>query len=537
MVGRPLSQRTLTIGAWSEPIVRKTTQTTDTSTNPLTPNRRVATSTDSAATAPVYSAAAAAGVVGTPQPWRSLRSRYLLLVFATIFLARVGLLSAIVPMWQGPDEPEHVFFVAALVDGSPSDVDPIENPKIEREVVQSMWRSGWWEHYGRSRPAQLPTRFVDGPAQIADLTGRPHGPTFYYRSMAAAARSFGCTTLASQYSLMRAISIVSALLTLFVCWHAAGQLLDEDHATMLAGALAFHPKFAVVAVLTGPDAVMNLLGAVSWACLAIAFARRHPIVWVPLALASAGTSLFIKRTGAPLLASVVLAVLYLLVVRSWRRGGPGRLIVTAAMLACGAMVWRVLTSGQELPIEYIGTPQGGADSTALFWWVRHALGWASTWRDLIVVPISVIWKDPAFFGQYVTVLFKTFWIAAGWLRYWASDSVYWAWLIVAVVGLGGTLGRAVKDKGRYRDTIVMCLVFVVIHVIAGMLIYLPVRIGAQGRYLFTATGPILLLMTSGLLSIVPPAHRPRAVGAILALFACFDAMAWATVLLPAYALR
>src|SRR5690349_14836240 len=68
-----------------------------------------------------------------------------------------------VPPWQGPDEPKHFEAARVLLDGSkrwlaegryPGEHD--ESIPLQREVLASMARAGFWRYAGQPTPNPLP---------------------------------------------------------------------------------------------------------------------------------------------------------------------------------------------------------------------------------------------------------------------------------------------------------------------------------------------------------------------------------------------
>src|SRR6185503_11917737 len=68
-----------------------------------------------------------------------------------VFLCRAALASAIVPPWQGPDEPTHFTLTYGLT------VPTAMHQRMEAGVLQSMVRHGWWDLYEDPPPDPLPS--------------------------------------------------------------------------------------------------------------------------------------------------------------------------------------------------------------------------------------------------------------------------------------------------------------------------------------------------------------------------------------------
>src|SRR5688572_18623894 len=75
--------------------------------------------------------------------------RIVLAGLLVVFLCRAAVAHAIVPPWQGPDEPGH--FSRAYQVGVPFKLQSV----ADAEILQSMVRHGWWALYEDPPPEQL----------------------------------------------------------------------------------------------------------------------------------------------------------------------------------------------------------------------------------------------------------------------------------------------------------------------------------------------------------------------------------------------
>lgn len=79
--------------------------------------------------------------------------RLLLAGILSLFVCRAVMASAIVPPWQGPDEPIHFVLSHMVAHRDESDLE------LQPVVLQSMARYHWWEPYGGRTPDPVPTSF------------------------------------------------------------------------------------------------------------------------------------------------------------------------------------------------------------------------------------------------------------------------------------------------------------------------------------------------------------------------------------------
>jgi hypothetical protein len=106
-------------------------------------------------------------------------------------------------------------------------------------------------------------------------------------------------------------------------------------------------------------------------------------------------------------------------------------------------------------------------------------------------------------------------------------------MVITAVAVVGTW-RSFVRSGATRTVIVVAGVNLLCLLLAISWVFLRVRVGAQGRYLFPAIVPALTLMWLGTAAWVPARLRPAVSTALIAAFAILDLVAWTVVAIPAY---
>jgi hypothetical protein len=434
-------------------------------------------------------------------------SERLVLAGLTLALAaRLAAGAALIPPWQGPDEPQHVFQITVLAGGYE------RFPDAEAALVGSMYRNNWWEHYQRVRPSVQPRTFDEGPAQITGVRGAPGGPILFHRLAASALHRAGVGDVEQQFWWLRFASAVMAISTFILLYFANRLAFGADVALVGSAILAFHPQFMLVSLSANPDAAVILLGALIWLSAAMAVNGYAAAAAVGIAWLCAIGAVLIRRLAAPFLLDAV-AVSVLAVATSAAR----HVILGTAGVSVVALTGATWILAHE-------------HAQAALSWMNSAFTPVEALRGLVA--------DPPFVALLGRVLFQSFWFTAGWMRYEAPIWWYLAILTVslfALVGCVRVFRRAAGSQGLLRVAMLTAAFFVMLQITAVFVAYIPIRAGVQGRYLMPVAGPALGLIALGLVrgwTVPPNAVR---VAHVIAFFVVMDLLAWGLVLLPRYA--
>lgn len=441
-------------------------------------------------------------------------SRRLLLPLAGCIVAQLTVAIALIPPWQNPDEPQHLLTARLVAAQGPDFVlETALGGADERVIIESMARYGWWDHYSEPTPDPLPTTFASGPATVvATYFGPPSGGSrLYYRAVASLFGAASIEGVTAQLYTMRALSIAATLLAVWFVWSGARLLLDDRGATVVTALLALHPQFIFVSTTASPDAWVNLAGAVVWRQAALllvsgATARDLGLLWL-----AASAAFVLRRLGAPLLC-VAGAVTLILLWRELRR----------------RQSWRTAAAGAAAGVLLLAaaSPLLATDFTRAVDGVRF---------DPLHTLSTIVSRAPdlpAFFDMF----FRTFWVAAGWLRYPAP-----AWLHGLTVGLAAIAAAGLihaAASGRVALTALgLSAGVVAIQVLAVVIYHFGIlQSGPQGRYLFPALAAVFCLVWVGWNAAVGGGRRPRlAAVSLVSIMAVLNASAWLFVVLPAYA--
>ena len=434
---------------------------------------------------------------------RQFVERRWVLALATVVLGfRLLVALAVVPPWQHPDEPAHLLFARILASQDTPDLSRRTDPRFERELLESMAEHGWWRHYGRPQPAPLPRSLTD-----AGLTVIDSGPVLYYVTAAWVLRAFDVTTLLGQLYVVRWMSVLLGIATLWCGWAGTRRLFGVELADVTVLLLAVLPQFALVSTGVAPGALVSLCGAVLWWQTAVLFTGGRRGYATGLIWLAALVGLFSKREGIPL---VVMASA-LTVLRFWRTGTlTTRSLVVAGVTALGLAAGVVLLPDE--PVRIV--------ETLLAMLISRSMN-----------PESV---SVEYFERFTWTLLDSAWLYAGWMRYPAPIS--WAWLVRAlmVVSLAGLGLVAWRHRRRPSLPIGLAVGLVAVQVAAIYAVHFRLHIGPQGRYLFPVLAPLLVLFWIGLRAWWPVRKWPVVAAGLITTLILLDLVGWSAVLIPIY---
>jgi hypothetical protein len=142
--------------------------------------------------------------------------------------------------------------------------------------------------------------------------------------------------------------------------------------------------------------------------------------------------------------------------------------------------------------------------------------------------------DVAYMKRFAAFLFSSWWYSLGWVRYQAPQ---WWMVVTAFVTIPASLGVVVQllRRGPARATVVIAVLNLVALLAALCVVFLRLRTGPQGRYLFPAIVPLLTLLWIGTAAWVPDRRRELASAVLVTTVGVLDLLVWILVALPVYA--
>ena len=436
-----------------------------------------------------------------------------LLMVLACFGAQMVVALVTVPPWQNPDEPQHLMAVRQVLAYGPYDRFDSLEPGAERAIVASMIRYQWWEHYGRETPNPAPTSFQDGPAKVVRAYfGPPDGGSrLYYRFVASLFNAAHVEDLLAQLYVMRALSAIFAMLTLGCVWVGTQTMLDRRSALVVSAIVALQPQFVLVSTTAGPDALVNLAGGVFWWRAATLLTREVTGLRAAWLLAAGIAAFLIRRMGAPL----VLVALGATAARLWPElnGTRPRRVTTALGLSVVGVAL-VVIAWSLLPAE-----------------VHRAFAWIQF--DPVQSITGIVSRAGGLPG-FVETLFTTFWLSAGWLRYYGPAWWYGVTLVVSLVAAAGVLAPRVESVAERRARLLALAMFTLQVAVVVAFYFGILQTSPQGRYLFPVLPAIVSLLWLGWRRWFAAHEQPGAAVSLIAIVGVLNIAAWVLVIAPAY---
>jgi len=437
------------------------------------------------------------------------------LAVSAVLACRMLVATTLIPPWQQPDENSHVAQVELArtrITGSGYSPDPAR----EAEILRSMSGYDFWEHRARGFPipAVIPESFTAAGARVGTPAGGGLTPPAYFPAAGRLLSWLPRLSVVQDMYILRGISAIFGMLTLWVAWLAAREGLGPFGGATVAMLLALHPQFAIVSTAATPDAVANLFGACLW-WMAVAAVMRQRYLW-PLAgvWLAAGAAAAADRMGVPLLAVALSVSVVVLRLHARDRGWLSRTrtlgMLLLAAVVFGASIWLLFASGVSYGLQSIFS------------------------GSLAPVPEARTWE---YFARFTSFLHQSWWASLGWGRYpppswWIGTTI--ALTAMAAVGAAWSVFRGRTIDGRTRVILGLAAVSLTIQVAAVYWVYFRLAVGPQGKSLFPVLVPSLMLLWAGLTAWIPETRRAHAAVALVAAFAVLDAAIWGLVAIPAY---
>ena len=416
-----------------------------------------------------------------------------------LFLCRAVVAAAVVPPWQGPDEPTHFALAYGLT-------MPFEMQRpVQGGVLQSMVRHGWWALYEDPPPDPLPQSFD----RINGIGEGTLAQPLYYGAAAAILRVSRPGDLERAYIHLRIFSIVLAIATLSFGWAGTRRLLGAEIAAGATAVAALHPQFLLAAISVNADALLNLCGAFVWWQAVRVATGQHRDFSIVLMFVGAMAGLFTKRIGMVLVG------------------------IAFAVSAWSVWTTRVWTTRNATVAAAAGIVGAALLLAAALVFGRPDI-WGAFWMNALTVrrPIESATLQEGF--RFLRMTVDYFWLIGGWLRFQPPET--WIWIARAVI-LCGFAGAAVVTIESPADRRLLALAWLFVGAqVAAMLygVFWTIPSAPQARYLFPVFAPITALLYVGLRRGSPAALRPYWPAALVLLLAALDITGFTTVHIPTY---
>jgi hypothetical protein len=418
---------------------------------------------------------------GLRRAWLQADKALVALLLSFVLLA--SLYNLVIPLGEGPDESGHMAYVLFLIDEARLPVQSEEHQDVPGE--------GHQPPLAYAAAAGL-AAWLPKDALELNLTPNPQFVWNGGEELAAFMRSsqelwpWPAQTWA--WHIARALSTVWGALSLLICWAIARELkLGRWIALVAIGLLAFNPQFVFGSALVSNDGLLATLSAAAlW--LSIRPERALPAhqakpdkawyrAWAAahgqrLALGVViGLALITKQSAIMLLALLPIAAWwrYQWQWRAWLSYLTAQSLVI--LLIAGWWYWR----NYQLYGDLLGLEAFRAEFMTQAW----------DWRD------SRAWR-----GAFIQ-LHESFWGRFGWMN--IKTPAWWSYLsaLISLIAIAGIVRLIVI--GWQRRTLAVLLVLPILSLAWTFSFALTAGLVAwQGRFLFPASAPIVLLLALGL---------------------------------------
>jgi hypothetical protein len=421
-------------------------------------------------------------------------------VLLGVFVCRAILASAVVPPWQGPDEPTHFAYAYGLA------LPAAAEEQLRIEVLQSMQHQRWWAFYDDPPPTPLIPGNIDGV-----YFGTLSFPLYYSLANGVLQVSRPSTLEAAYYHL-RAFSVVLAGLTLAFGWAGTRLLFGAEIAAGAAAIAALHPQFLLAAISVNADALLNLCGAVMWWQAARVLKGHRADLSLALMLLAAVAAVFTKRIGLVLLLlALLVAASALFMRRSWKTNRRDAVLLAIVAAIGFATVFAI----------------------SLYFYDEAGRLW-SYWIEVLKAPRRSNTERLAEAGSFVRMTADYFWLIGGWLRFQPPDTWLWIPRALMIVGLAGAVVEFTSSR-TLRVPLSLTGLFVVVQTGAMLAtVFWLEPYAPQARYLFPVFAPITALLYVGLRRMVPRRLEAQWPLVLVTLLMMLDVTGFTTVHMSAY---
>jgi len=436
-----------------------------------------------------------------------------------LFLALALYYNAGIPVFESPDELEHMAFVAWLADrGSLPEVSLRSIGPWRQEGTQPplyYWIvAGLVGRVPHDAPDQLATQ--NPFATMGDPLLRGNKNVVLHDEQVERWPYRGTVLFVH---LARLVSTLMALGTL-VAVYRLGRIVCPDRpglALGMSGLVAFTPQFLFLSASANNDNLVILVSA--WVLVLLVGWVRGPDLPRPAHLGLLGVLLGLGALSkaAGLLLWLVAATTCLFL--AWRAGRWRWLIVAGGVILGVALAvsgWWFVRN-----LRLYGELTG----------IQTHLSVVGYRRTLPAGPMAIVGEFRGF--RY------SFWLLFGWFSILAPQPFYWAMDSLSLLGLAGLglfLARHRRHLAAWTRVALAILFAWLVLVAVGLLRWTTFTLASQGRLLFPALPAIALFLVIGWAELVPKRAR-RLVGvAALGLWLAWAALCPVLVLEPAYAL-
>lgn len=408
-------------------------------------------------------------------------------------LALVALWSVLTPLYDAPDEPQHLNSAIrlALSGGWPTPGEAEVSKMVIEARAEAAIPALDRQSFAELRAAHPGTEGVDQMTQH---------PPLYYGYIAAVLNTVDFMNIRADHALLaaRLAGLIFVLPLPFFAWDSVRRLTRSRRAGVVgAAALLGVPQLAhILGAVSNDSPTIAFCSAVVWLCIRLMTGDRSP--WTTVGLGTfLALALLSKGTALPLVAFVGVVMLI------WPRTRPLRARIGSAAITMS-----------------IGLLGG-------WWWVRNLLVYGSLQPHGLPREHNP-WPpgsgpDVIEFSEYLWArLARSFWGNFGWLTYplpsWITD-------VLTVLCLAVIVFYAFRKTSQRGAAFALGGLFALngvalLYTIWPVYVRTQLPAGMQGRYFFVIIIALIALSAIAWRNLVPAGERTRTCIGLLIVFAC-----------------
>lgn len=469
-----------------------------------------------------------------------LRPAKVLLILWLCFLARGLFYSAMLPLWEGYDEPFHFSFIQYVA--SHTGLPKPRNTPVSREVQASLhlvplsWEQrlhaieppiytedSYWQ---LPRPIReqlqmqvraVPPAWGSEPGTAPANYEAQQAPVYYW-IMSVPLRLASGWPLPSRLLLVRALSVLLASLVVPIAWSAAKQFLDHSwQAAAIVAVIVCMPEFMIDIARAGNECLGVVLYSLFTLLLLKASSAMNPKLLIAAGLVL-GIGLLTK-------AYFLLAIpAFLLIAVYWglkNRPARNQIFINAA---AGIGLALVISSGWYWRSHLLTGTWSGEQNNASA--MRHGVG------HVLRSVVHVNW-----ISGIASILLPNVWFG-GWSFLKLPKPIYYVFVVGIGLALLGVLRGLLKDRFRSPKLFIVLSIYAFFWLgllYDVLLIYVSIGVSATpGWYMYAVVVPEVLLVAYGFYSLFPERWHRAILPAIATSFAVIDLYGTATLLVPYY---
>lgn len=432
-------------------------------------------------------------------------------LFVVLTLVRGLLYAAVIPPWQGPDEPKHFEYVRLLDQLRRPVAWRDADPALERTIIASMDRYRYWQ-FGR-----FLTRGESFTALWGGASHKLEQPMLPYVLYTAALSPVASRDIALQLLVLRIVSVLLGALVVLIAYLTARELFPEDDVMQIGipAFAVFLPMHTFMLSTVNSDHLAEVFVSLAFFLVVKSFRMGLTLRFIVALGLTVLIAVLAKRTALFLVPALVAALPLYRVARGHALRWRTAVLVSVCLLVGLAAIGAVGIAWLDSTLPDTGSGLGNTVHNLRVYYLflpseEFPLAWNQSYLGAAA---------RAIYGGWLTAMFRSFWGNFGWLKLPLASGWYWlAALIVtgSIIGLVRLLAQAETASTQLTDWqlgVVLSFMFAILAAVSIIVVKQVRSLGLdwagapQGRWLFPAIVPIATLLLLGWKSLVSASPR------------------------------